>query len=227
MADRKVVRSAVLVASVCALSAPRIAAAQASNYPSFQHPHIVSREWNFGVAEGGAAGPHFVAQWREQLRGGVQLIADGGLSDPDFGRLHVLMGAALGFRVLQSTEDVPLDLMLTAGAYAAFGSPYNFFRFPFGATVGHRFPLQGQLALTPYVHPRLSIDFCSSDAFCGNSSELSVNFEVGSDLELTRRVSLRAAFLFTGSDAFRDDIGFGISLAWRPPALAATATPAP
>jgi hypothetical protein len=111
--------------------------------------------------------------------------------------------------------------------YGAFGSPTNFFRFPFGVSIGHRFALQsGGLALTPYVHPRLSIDFCSSDAYCGNSTELSVNFDVGADLELTRRVSIRASFLFTGADAFDDDIGVGISLAWRPPALAPVATPA-
>ena len=227
MTDRNVVRCAAFAASAWLLAGPALAGAQASNYPSFQHPHVVTREWNFGVAEGGAAGPHFIGQWREQVRSAVQLTADVGLSDPDFGRLHLLVGGALGFRIMQSSSEVPLDLMLTGGVYGAFGSPFNFFRFPFGVTVGHRFPLQGTLALTPYVHPRLSIDFCSSDAFCGNSSELSVNFDVGADLELTRRVSLRATFLFTGSDSFDDDVGFGLSIAWRPPPLSAAAAPPP
>lgn len=213
-------RRHALTACLCAAVAPA-AWAQASNYPSFQHPHIVLREYNFGVAEGGAAGPHFIAQWREGVREGVQISADAGLSDPDFGRLHFLLGGGAAFRVLQSTAAMPLDLLLTAGVYAAFGDPFNFFRLPVGATIGHRFPFQGDMALTAYVHPRLSIDFCSSDAYCGNSSELSLNFDVGADLELTKRLSLRASFLFTGSDAFRDDIGFGLSIAFRPPALAA------
>jgi hypothetical protein len=177
----------------------------------------MSREFNFALAEGGDYGTALVFQWREGFGIRTEFKLDAGFADPDDGDAFFIIGGAFGHRLAVATTDMPLDLVLTGGLYGAFGD-FNLFRVPVGLSVGHRFPLEGTLAITPYVHPRISVDFCSD---CGgdNDNDISINFDLGADLELSRQLSLRFAALFAGGDLFGDDDGFGISLAWRPAAL--------
>jgi hypothetical protein len=205
------------LAFVCTVITAAPAAAQGWNYPSFNHPQIMSREFNFGLADGGDYGTALIFQWREAFGIRTEFKLDAGFADPDAGDAYFIAGAGLGHRLAVATPDMPLDLVLTAGLYGAFGD-VNLFRVPVGLSVGHRFPLEGAMAVTPYVHPRISIDFCSD---CGgdNDNDISINFDLGADLELSRQLSLRFAALFAGGDLFGDDDGFGISLAWRPAAL--------
>jgi hypothetical protein len=73
------------------------------------------------------------------------------------------------------------------------------------------------MALTPYLHPRVSLDVCSD---CGGSdSDIGLTFDLGLNFQLSRSVSIRGAAVFGGDDSFGGD-GFGISLAWTPPSLA-------
>jgi hypothetical protein len=207
------------LAFACTVLAAAPVAAQGWNYPSFHHPHIMNREFNFALADGGDAGTALVFQWREGFGVGTELNLDVGFADPDFGDSRFIVGGGFARRLTSATADMPLDVLLTAGLYAAFGDP-NIFRVPVGLSVGHRFPLEGVMAVTPYVHPRVSIDFCSDCFEGGDDTELSINFDLGVDLELSRQLSLRFAALFAGGDVFGDDDGFGISLAWKPAALA-------
>jgi hypothetical protein len=206
------------VAFACTVIAAAPLAAQGWNYPSFHHPHIMSREFNFALADGGDAGTALLFQWREGFGVGTELNLDVGFADPDAGDSRFILGGGFGRRLMSATTDMPLDLVLTGGLYAAFGDR-NIFRVPIGLTVGHRFPLEGAMAITPYVHPRVSIDFCSNCFEGGDDTELSINFDLGADLELSRQLSLRFSALFAGGDVFGEDDGFGISLAWKPAAL--------
>jgi hypothetical protein len=206
------------VAFACTVIAAAPLAAQGWNYPSFHHPHIMSREFNFALADGGDAGTVLLFQWREGFGVGTELNLDVGFADPDAGDSRFILGGGFGRRLMSATTDMPLDLVLTGGLYAAFGDR-NIFRVPIGLTVGHRFPLEGAMAITPYVHPRVSIDFCSNCFEGGDDTELSINFDLGADLELSRQLSLRFSALFAGGDVFGEDDGFGISLAWKPAAL--------
>jgi hypothetical protein len=158
-----------------------------------------------------------VFQWREGFGIRTELKFDVGFADPDEGDAYFIAGGGLGHRLAVASADMPLDLVLTAGIYGAFGD-VNLFRVPVGVSVGHRFPLEGAMAVTPYVHPRVSVDFCSD---CGgdDDNDISINFDLGADLELSRQLSLRFAALFAGGDLFGEDDGFGISIAWRPAAL--------
>ena len=207
------------LAFACTVIAAAPVAAQGWNYPSFHHPHIMSREFNFALADGGDAGTALVFQWREGFGIGTELNLDVGFADPDAGNSRFIVGGGFARRLTSATVDMPLDVLLTAGLYGAFGDP-NIFRVPIGLSVGHRFALEGAMAITPYVHPRVSIDFCSNCFAGGDDTELSINFDLGADLELSRQLSLRFAALFAGGDLFGDDDGFGISLAWKPAALA-------
>lgn len=206
------------LAFACTVIAAAPVAAQGWNYPSFHHPHIMSREFNFALADGGDAGTALLFQWREGFGIGTELNLDVGFADPDVLGSRFILGGGFARRLTSATTDMPLDVLLTGGLYAAFGDPSNIFRVPIGVSVGHRFPLEGAMAVTPYVHPRVSIDFCSN-CFGGDDTELSINFDLGADLELSRQLSLRFAALFAGGDVFGGDDGFGVSLAWKPAAL--------
>lgn len=206
------------LAFACTVISATSVAAQGWNYPSFHHPHIMSREFNFALADGGDAGTALLFQWREGFGIGTELNLDVGFADPDLGDTRFIVGGGFARRLTSATAEMPLDVLLTAGVYGAFGDP-NLLRIPVGLTVGHRFPLEGAMAVTPYVHPRVSLDFCSNCFDGGDDTGLSINFDLGVDLELSRQLSLRFSALFAGGDLFGDDDGFGISLAWKPAGL--------
>lgn len=193
----------------CAFTAP--IEAQAWSYPSFQPPRLTVREYNFAMADSDGPGTSLVFQWREQSGPRHQFSFDVGIADPDFDRdLVAFGGVGLGWMLGTETEEVPLSFMFTAGAYLAVGDE-TLLRLPVGVSVGHEFNLDGDVALTPYVHPRLTIDF-------GGGSEVGVSFDLGANLQLTRSISLRVSALFTGDESI-DDEGFGISVGWTPPSL--------
>ena len=209
-----------ILAFACSVISAASAAAQGWNYPSFHHPQIVSREFNFGLADGGDSGTALLFQWREGFGIGTELDFDVGFADPDVGDTRFIVGGGFARRIARATTEMPLDLALTAGLFAAFGDP-TVVRVPIGLSVGHRFPLEGAMAITPYVHPRVSVDFCSNCFEDDGDNGISINFDLGVDLELSRQLSLRFSAMFAGGDLFGEEDGFGISLAWKPAGLSA------
>lgn len=194
------------------------ASAQAWHYPSFQQPTVAAREFLGAVAGGGDAGTSVWGQWREGLAPTTQLSLDFGFNDPKGGDVRVMFGGALGKKFMTANATTPLDMMFTVGLYPSFGSDLTVFRIPVGVSVGKRFVTQGGLALTPYAHPRLSFDYCSSDPCEGDRSDLSFNFEAGLDVEVTRQASIRGGFVVATGDSF-NDIAFGLGFAYRPMGL--------
>lgn len=212
-------RRAVVVATLM-IGGATVAGAQGWNYPAFQLPTASLREFNLAVADGGAPGTMFVFQWREALAAGNQFNLDVGYADPESGDNRLVLGGGFATQLMRARADLPLDMLLTVGAYVALGNGDPLVRIPGGVSIGHRFPLQGGLALTPFVHPRLSLDVCG-DCGVGNDSdtELGLNFDVGVNMEVTPNLGLRFAAMFGGSDLLGDDDAFGISLAWTPATL--------
>ena len=206
-------RSYILAIAVLASHA---AHAQAWNYPAFQPPRIESREFNFALADAGSAGTTLLVQWRELAATRSQFTLEAVVVGPDLGDNILVLGAAYAYEVHRSDPDVPLDVVLTAGAGFGLGRSTTI-RVPLGASIGYRFELERNIALTPYVHPRLSADICNN---CRRNDDLGfgINFDVGANLDVTRSLSLRAAALFGGGDLFSQN-GLGISLAIRPPGL--------
>jgi len=205
------------------VAAPTIVDAQAWAYPAFQPPRLTNREFNFGVADAGDAGTSLVLQWREGISPRTQLTGDLGFADPDAkGNGKLLLGGQFAYLFTQASAEMPLDFLGTGGLGFAFGDGGNILRIPFGVSVGHRFPLDEGFAITPYIHPRVSIDWCSE---CGGTdnddseTDLGVDFDLGVSFEVTRQLSFRVSALFGGSDTFGDSDGFGLSLAWTPPGL--------
>ena len=194
------------------------AGAQAWNYPSFQQPVVTPREYNFGIADGGNAGTAFIFQWREGASARDQLSLDVGVADPNCRGCDnkFLIGGQFAHQLTTANAQMPFDMLFTVGANGAFGGGYTLARIPVGVSIGHRFPLEGGMALTPYAHPRLSLDFCSQ---CGDNSNINLDFDIGASFDFSPQFSLRASALFNGSDYVWTDNAFGISLAWRPPGL--------
>jgi hypothetical protein len=206
-----------LVIGLSLMVGAEAAQAQAWAYPAFQPPRVTTREFNFGIADASGSGTTVLFQWREGTGPRGQLSLDLGLADPEGedDDLQLLVGGQIGYELARENADLPLDFLFTGGAFAAVGD-ITFLRLPFGVSIGHRFPLEGGLALTPYVHPRLSIDFCGE---CRTDNDVGVNFDLGMNFEITQKLAFRVSAMFGGSDLFNDD-GFGVSLAWTPPGLA-------
>ncbi len=190
--------------------------AQAWAYPAFQPPRVIVREYNFGIADTDRGGAALVFQWREQSGPTTQFSFDVGIADTEGRNSNLIAfgGVGFGHRLGSATNEVPLDFLLTAGIYLAIGD-FTLLRVPIGVSLGHRFVLDGAMSVTPYLHPRVSLDVCSD---CGGS-DIGLTFDLGANFQLSRSLSIRAAAIFAGADSF-DGEGFGISLAWTPPSLA-------
>jgi hypothetical protein len=200
------------------------AQAQAWNYPSFHQPQIARREYNFGLAAGGDAGTSLIGQWREGIASATELNLEIGVALPDEDETGLdnrfMVGIGLAQRVMQANQEFPLDMVLTGGVYPSFGDPSTFIRIPVGVSLGRRVPFAGSnIALTPYVHPRLSIDICSDDDVCDETTDVGLNFDLGGNLELNRQLSMRFAILFGAGEFPLDETGFGFALAWKPRAV--------
>lgn len=198
------------------LAAPALHA-QAWNHPTFQPPEIAPREFNFAIADGGWGGTTILFQWRESVGARTQLSLDAGFAEPqpELADTYALVGGQLGYQMARADRDLPFDVLLTAGLFAALGD-VNVMRVPVGVSLGHRFPLEGRLAITPYIHPRVALDHCSDCTANGSDSDVGLNLDVGADFEFNPRLSLRLGATLGGSDLFDNDDAIGLSLAWSP-----------
>jgi hypothetical protein len=189
--------------------------AQAWNYPAFQPPTVVSREFNFGIADAGRGGTTLLFQWREGSTPRTQFQLEAGLVSPDARADNfIVLGGGWAYQLHNSNTLLPLDFLLTAGAGLALGD-LTALRVPLGVSIGHTFPLEGSASVTPYVHPRISLDFCDD---CGDEVSLGVDFDLGVNFDVTQALSLRGSAYFGGGDIFGRN-GIGFSLAWKSPAL--------
>ena len=216
----RTILGAAAVAIGALVVVPR-AQAQAWNYPSFQVPRTEAREFNFAIADGGnCCGTSLLAQWREGIDPKNHIGLDLGFANPDGDNNNVLFfGGHFGHQITTSTPQMPLDLMFVAGLnYARMDAPAgvskpHLLRIPVGVSLGHVFPMQGGMSITPYASPRVMIEKCGN---CGNNdTKINLNVELGADWKFTPQLSGRLGIEFDGSDFLNDD-AFGISLAWHP-----------
>lgn len=204
-----------LVAGALALASlgARSAAAQAWGYPAWQPSSLTTREFNFGVA-GGDPGTSGVFQWREGIGPQTNFTLDLGVASPGHGAdTRFLLGGGFVQQLVRASRETPIDLLLTAGIYGSFAG-HSLGRIPVGVVVGHRFATESpQVFITPYVHPRLSLDFASGD------TQLNVNFDIGTDIQFTPSLSLRPALSIGSVGGSGSDVAFGLSLAVHPTPL--------
>lgn len=209
-----------LGAVVAAFTVTERAEAQASNYPSMQVPTASTRDYTAAVSSG--AGTTALFQWREGWQPRRHWQLDAGLTDrKGSDNLALFVGGGIGQELARARGDQPLDLLFTAGAGAAFGGGYTLVRIPVGVSIGHTFDLEQGMAITPYVHPRASVDIASSGGRNdGSQSEVSLNFDLGVNFQVNSQFAVRAAAAFTGSELAGAQDTFAIGFNWTPAPLA-------
>jgi hypothetical protein len=213
-------RDFLVAVCLSVLVTPGVLVAQAFNYPSLQLPRASTRDYTAALA--GGSGSTLLFQWREGAGTGMHWQVDAGLADPKGPTDPLLFGGGgIARELTRATADQPLDLLLTAGAGVAIGGNGTTLRVPVGLSLGHRFALDGGMALTPYVHPRVSIDVCSR---CGTDrdrrSSVSLNFDLGAEWQVNRRFGVIGAISISGSDVFVSSDTFAVGLRWTPASLA-------
>ena len=120
---------------------------------------------------------------------------------------------------MRASADMPFDIAVTGGAGFSSGNGFNVVRIPLGIVAGHTFKLDNGNELTPFVHPRLSIDTCSPSGACVSSSKLDVDVDVGVNYEITPQVALRLAGMLGGASYLGSTNAIGFSVAWTPKGL--------
>lgn len=197
-----------------ALVLPAAVAAQAGPYPALQPSRVAEREYNFVLADfdGGSA---LAVQWREGLGNPrLQFTGELGLADgrSDAG---LIIGGSLHYQMTRASQDMPFDMVLGGGLGLTTFDNFSVFRIPVGVSIGHRFPLEGNFAITPFVHPRLAINRVSVDTPGGNFSdtETDVEIDIGASFEINQQMQLRLGA------SLGDNSGVAISFAWLPRGL--------
>ncbi len=203
----------------CIAFSPAIAHAQASNSPSMQVPTASTRDYTAAVSSG--AGTTALFQWREAWQPRRHWQLEAGLTDrKGSDALSLFVGGSIGQEITRARGDQPLDVLFTAGAGAALGGGATVVRIPVGVSFGHTFALEQGMAITPYVHPRASLDWASGGGASGGSqSEVSLNFDVGVNFQVNAQFAVRAAAAFTGSDLGGAQDTFAVGFNWTPAPL--------
>ena len=118
----------------------------------------------------------------------------------DDGNVSFLGGVDVRFRVIEHTEDFPLDGAFTGGIGGSFGDFSQGF-IPVGLSLGRRIELEGGISFVPYLQPTIALTF-------GDNSDVLFAVGLGVDFKLSKTFDLRV----TGG--LGDIDGIGIGFAW-------------
>lgn len=198
------------LALLLALAVPAGVQAQAGPYPALQPTRVVEREYNFALADyqGGSA---LLVQWREGMGNPkLQFTGEVGIGDGP-GEASLVLGGFVHYQLMTATDDLPFDMVLGGGLGVTTGNGASLFRIPVGVAIGHRFPLEGKYAITPFVHPRLS--FNRSSVAGVSATDTDIELDIGGNFEINEQMQVRLAA------ALGDGSGVGISFAWSPRGL--------
>lgn len=178
-----------LLAALClVVTAPL--AAQSTGTPVFHAPYRAFDRYEIGAnvsdagniaIEGFYGFSHSGARWDFAIRGGVQ---DNG--DCSGCKAGLLLGVDARYRVIDQTEDFPLDGALITGAGAHLVSGGSRLFIPIGLSLGRRVQFENSnSSLVPYVEPVIV------PAFGDGDSDVLVALGLGADLRINRRFELR------------------------------------
>ncbi len=179
-----------LIKGLTALLLAAPLAAQSTGTPVFHAPYRIFERYELGgnVSDQGnitVEGFYSVSQaggrWDISFRAGVQ---DGGPG----GRTGVLAGVDGRVRVIDQSQDFPLDGAFILGVGTRLVRDASRLFIPFGLSLGRRVFFEGSsVSLVPYAEPVLM------PTFGNGGSDLAVALGLGADLRLSRRFEIRAA----------------------------------
>lgn len=198
-------RNLLSAALLLLVSAPL--AAQSTGTPVFHGPYRVFDRYEFGGNVSDAGNIAFegfygfsgnkAAKWDFALRGGV-------LDQGTGGKAVVLLGLDARYRMIDQTEDFPLDGALITGVGARLVSGASRLLIPIGISLGRRINFEGsKVSLVPYAEPVIVPTFGSGD------SDVAVALGLGADLRVNRRFEIRLGIGIGDIENF--SLGFSIA----------------
>ncbi|HEX7088855.1 MAG TPA: hypothetical protein VF192_01895 [Longimicrobiales bacterium] len=196
----------IVLSGLFVLAAAKPAAGQAWDAPSFMPSHPMDELGAF------ALNPPFgdfgvMGLWRQS--GDLGLGVRAGIVDLEPGGAAFVVGSEFYAPLLRATPASPLEAMLVVGAGATFEEGI-LARIPVGLSVGGRFGEAGELAFSPYVHPRVGLKILANDD--ESETELAFAVDFGLDVELSRTVTLRGAYTWTQGEFAEDALGVGVAI---------------
>ncbi len=188
---------------------PTAARAQSWEAPTFFAPRLSD---DLGLylydPEGGDLG--VMGMWRQTGR--VNLGVRAGFGGVSGDRL-LLVGAEVYGMIVEPDAERPLAVAWLVGAGATTDGR-TVLRIPAGVSAGARIPA-GDMVFTPYVHPRISLDYITvdtgGDGGSASDTQFHLDADLGAELEIGAMWLLRAAFTIGDRQAF------GLGLAYRIP----------
>ncbi|MGE0440085.1 MAG: hypothetical protein AB7L66_23010 [Gemmatimonadales bacterium] len=192
------VLTAVVLSSVLLADA----AAQSTATPVFMAPYRSFNRVEFGASLSdngpGVAVEGFYRFGQQKYDVGFR----GGFADVG-SNTQFLLGVDFRTRVLDHTEDFPLDGAFTVGVGGSFGDGFSQGYIPVGLTLGRRVQLEdSNTEFIPYLHPVLG------PRFGDGGGDLIFGLGLGVDISLNRRFDVRVA------GALGDYDGVSVSLAF-------------
>jgi len=192
----------LLVPFLIFLAAARPAAGQAWDAPSFMPSHPVDELGVFAL-DPPVGDFGLVGFWRQS--GNLGLGVRVGILDREFDGTAFVVGSEFFTPLLRATPGSPLEALLVLGAGATFEDGI-LARIPLGVSVGARLEnAEGEVAFTPYVHPRVGLDIFADDD--DSVTELAFLVDFGLDVEVTPSVTVRAAYTWVTGGV--DDLAGG------------------
>jgi len=196
------------LATVLALSVSSLApeaAAQSTGTPVFHAPYrpfeaneyglVITDQGNISL-EGFWGFSQPGARWDFKLRGGVQ--------DNRGGNAALLLGVDARFRLIDQTEDFPLDGALITGVGASLVEDFSRLFIPIGLSLGRRVNFEGSnMSIVPYIEPVIIPIIGDGD------NDVAVALGLGGDLRINRRFELRVGIGLGDIENF--SIGFSIT----------------
>lgn len=199
-------------------AAARPAAGQAWDAPSFMPSHPVD-ELGVFVLDPPFSEVGLVGLWRQS--GNLGLGVRAGILDQEFDGTAFVVGSEFFAPLLRAAPGSPLEALLVLGAGATFADGI-LARIPLGVSVGAQLgDADGDVVFTPYVHPRVGLEILADDD--DSVTEVAFMVDFGLDVQVTRSVTLRAAYTWvTGGvdDRFangKNALGAGLAIRFGRP----------
>ena len=144
-----------LLALALAVSAGS-AEAQETGTPVFKSPYRTFTTSEIGAVFSDPGGEGWALEgFYGYGRGRWDVSVQGGFLDTDGGETVLLLGADARTRILESSENFPLDGALTLGVGARIDGGTSLL-IPIGVSLGRRVLLEGsETSFVPYIHPVL------------------------------------------------------------------------
>lgn len=184
--------SAIALVAVLAVSTAGVAEAQYTLTPVFSAPYRAFTQHEIGAAVS-SPGDFALEGYYGYGAGRFDVEFRGGFISLPVGT-RVTAGAQLRQRIIQNSDQFPLDGALTLGVGANLGSGPDALFVPVGLSLGRRFVLEGsKTSFVPYVQPFVGIQHTAGTTTSNSSTDLRGGLGLGVDIRFSNTLDFRVS----------------------------------